>query len=246
MAQEKKVKWALGTDEPDDLAEFLDNEEIVKRHGLPPKGTYTFAVKRLAVKPNRNGDDRISAMLIMKEPKKSDAAKWNGYLVWDGFNVTEQGAPFIKRFLKGLGLSWKDFIGATKRDNQEPPHITAIGRVKFEKGTDPTVRALVKVMPSDDWNDDEHLEVTRYLPADEDEGKTIDELTAEEEVTTVLDEPTEGEDDSETLTIEKLEAMDMDDLRDVAKQAGIKKKDMAEKPKALRKQIAKVTNLPPF
>lgn len=244
MAQEKKVKWALGGSEPDDLAEFKDNEQIVKESGLPPKGTYTFAVKRLAVKPNKNDDDRISVMLVMKEPKKSDKAKWNGYLVWDGFNVTEQGAPFIKRFLKGLGLTWKDFIERSKQDNQDPPHITRIGKVQFEKGEDPTVRALVKVMPEDDFNDAEHLEIARYLPAEDGE-TTADTDGGNEDVATVLDEPAEEE--GEVLTQDALYKMGLADLQEVAKQAGIKKKKtQGLKKKELRELIMAETNLPPF
>lgn len=248
MAQEKKVKWALGNDEPEDLQEFLDNDDIVKKNkgSLPPKGTYTFAVKRLAVKPNKNDDDRISVMLIMKEPKKGNGAPWNGYLVWDGFNVTEQGAPFIKRFLKSLGLTWKQFMGSTKKDNQDPPHITQIGGVKFEKGEDPTVRALVKIAPEDDYNDAEHLEIARYLPLHDDDGK--DEDTAEDaEVVTSLDDGAEAEPEGQTLTLNDLNAMDLAELQEVADQAGIKaKKTKGLKKKALRELIIEKTNLPPF
>jgi hypothetical protein len=246
MAQQKKVKWALGTDEPDDLADFKDNEQIVKENkGLPPKGTYTFAIRRVAVKPNKNGDDRISVMLIMKEEKKGKGAPWNGYLVWDGFNVTEQGAPYIKRWLKALGLTWKDFINASKRDDQDPPHIVQIGRVKFEQGSnDPTVRALVKIMPADEYNEDEHLEIARYLPADDAAEGEADE-PAEEEATT-LGEEAEGEDE-ETLTVDRLNSMDLDELHEVATQAGIKpKKFKGMKKKALRELIIAETNLPPF
>jgi hypothetical protein len=200
MAAAKKVKWALGSDEPDDLGDFKDNEQIVKENGkkLPGKGPFTFAVKRLAVKPNKNGDDRISVMLVMKEPKKSKAASYNGYLVWDGFNVTEQGAPFIKRFLKALGLEWKDFIDRSKQDDQDPPHIVQIGKVKFETGDDPTVRVLCKIMPADDFNDAEHLEVQRYLPLDDEEPDDDEEEDDDDAESFDDDEDSdEDEDDSD-------------------------------------------------
>lgn len=190
MAKVTKVKWALGNNEPGDLEDFLTNDDIVKKNGLPAKGTYTFAVKRLSVKPNKNGDDRISVMLVMKEPK-GKTAKWNGYLVWDGLNVTEQAAPFIKRFLGALGLTWADFMQRSKRDDQDPPHITQIGKVKFEVGDDPTVRALVKILPADDFNDDAHLEIQRYLPAD-DEDEDEDDIEEGED-----DEDADEEDDDE-------------------------------------------------
>lgn len=205
MAKVQKVKWALGANEPDDLAEFLSNEDIVKKHGLPPKGTYTFKIRRLTVKPNKNNDDRIGVMLIMAEPKKSKASKWNGYLVWDGLNVTDQSAPYIKRFLKAMGLTWKDFMEKTKRDDQDPPHIVQIGKVKFESVEDPTVRVLVKQMPADDFNDDDHLEVARYLPLkdeddepeDEDEDEGEEESDEEEEDDEEEDEEEEDEEEDE-------------------------------------------------
>lgn len=199
MAKVNKVKWALGGDEPGDLEEFLTNDDIIKKNGLPSKGTYTFAVKRLAVKPNKNGDDRISVMLIMKEPKNK-SAKWNGYMIWDGLNVTEQSAPFIKRFLKALGLTWADFMQRSKRDDQDPPHIVQIGKVKFEAGKDPVVRALVKISPADDYNDDAHLEIQRYLPLDDDvfEDDEEEEDDVEEDVDDDDDdEPEEGDEEDD-------------------------------------------------
>jgi hypothetical protein len=179
VAKEKKVKWALGGSEPEDLAEFKDNDQIVKEHttgkgksaevNWPPRGsTVRCIVRNLKVKPNKNGDDRIAAMLVIDEPKKSDLASWNNYAMFDGFNVTEQGAPFLKRFLKGLGLKWSDFIDKSKQDDQDPPHITQIGGVKFESTKDVHVMAAVKVKAADDYHDTEYLDVTRYVPKDVD------------------------------------------------------------------------------
>ena len=107
MAKVKAVKWAIGSDEPDDLEEFLSNDDILDKNSKgkgrnkeilwPGKGPFTFKVVQARIKPNKNGDDRIGVMLSMKEPKKSEAVTWNGYVIWDGFNVTDQGKPFIKR-----------------------------------------------------------------------------------------------------------------------------------------------------
>ena len=198
----KPVKWSLSATEPEDLQDFLSNDDIIQKHrkgkkgpvDWPGKGPFQFRVIRLTVKPNKNGDDRISVMLGFHEPKKSDAASWNGYVTFDGFNVTEQGAPFLKRWLNALGLTWEDFIKRSKQDDQDPPHIVQIGRVKFEDSKDVLLNATVKVKPADDYNDDEHMEIGRYLPADDGEDEDDDE--EEEDVADMSDED-EGEDEAE-------------------------------------------------
>jgi hypothetical protein len=214
MAKKKvtTVKWALGGDEPEDLQDFLSNDDIVLKNTnrktkdvlWPKKGPHVFAVKRLMVKPNRNGDPRISAMLVMQNPKKSDASDWNGYLVWDGFNVNEQGNPFLKRFLRALGLEWKDFLNKTKavEEDNERQQIVQIGRIKFgEDATkDPTIKAIVKVKPADDYNDDEHMEIQRYLPVaddDEDDEPEDDDEDDEEAAEAFDDDSDEEEDDDD-------------------------------------------------
>lgn len=192
MAKETKVKWALGGSEPEDLAEFLSNEDILKKNtegkgksatiNWPGRGPFRMKVRFLKVKPNKNGDDRISTMVVIDEPKGSDAVSWNGYAIFDGFNVTDQGAPYIKRFLKALGLSWSDFMEKTKKDDGDPPQITQIAGIKFGPTAtkDVYVNAMVKVKPADDYNDDEHLEVTRFVPKDEDGGSDSSDDSGDE------------------------------------------------------------------
>jgi hypothetical protein len=255
MAKTKPVKWAIGADEPDDLQDFLSNDDILQKHtnkktkeiDWPGKGPYRFKVKRLTVKENRNGDDRISAMLVLDEPKGSDAASWNGYLVWDGFNVVEgPSLSFLKRFLKGLGLSWDDFIKRSKQDDQDPPHIVQIGGVKFEGAKDPTVVATVKVAPADEYNDDEHWEIARYVPPeDASDEDADDDADADDDGDDVMsmdddadDDSADGEDadddgdddsdeDDDPWTREDLEDEDFDTVAEVAKDDfGFKAKDL--------------------
>jgi hypothetical protein len=279
MAKTKPVKWSLGGNEPDDLGEFKDNETIIAENkGLPTKGVYTFKVKRLGVKPNKNGDDRIAALLEMAEPKKSKGAAWNGYGLWDGFNVTDQGAPFIKRFLKGLGLSWSDFIERTKEDGQEPRQIVQIGKVKFGElaSQDPTIRVLVRHAPADDYTTYEHLEVQRYIPAedeveveeeDEDEDVAVmedddddeevdidlededeDEDEDEEEDEDDDEDEEDEEDEEEIPSLEDLSAMKKSQLRTLAEENEISAKAIkkAGDKAGLVELLRKHYNLPPF
>lgn len=218
-AQTKKVKWAVGKNEPEDLPEFLTNDDIVKKYGVPPKDTYRFAVKRLTVKPNRNNDDRIGVMLIIDEPGKAGKgkAKYNGYLVWDGFNINEQGTPFLKRFLKALGIKWSEFYNDTVQNDDDPPHIVKMGKVRFEHVKDPHVRAVVKVKGPDDFNDDDHLEIGRYLPADEEsesEEPDEDEDESEEEDDVEVEDEDDEDDDSDEDEDEDDEEDDEEDEED--------------------------------
>lgn len=249
MGKVKKVKWSVSSEEPEDLQEFLDNSEIVKKNkGLPPKGVYTFDVRYLGIKPNKNGDDRVSVMLVMNEPKKGDGAPWNGYTMNDGFNITDQGKPWLKRFLKGLGLEWADFRDNSKEEeNGDKRQLVQIGKVKFGNAAKkhPTVRVLVKHMPADDYNDEEHLEVVRYIPSDD---APADSDKAEEAAAVDMGEG-DGDAGSDAITVDALKAMKVKDLRTRAEEAGVKKKkiEAAGKDKdALVDLIAKALNLPPF
>jgi hypothetical protein len=243
VAKTTKVKWALGSDEPEDLADFKDNEQLVKEHGgsLPSKGIYTFAIRRITSKPNKNDDERLSIGLSIQEPAKSKNADWNGYWVWDGMNVTEQGARWIKRWLKSMGLEWSDFIEKTKMDDQDPPHIVQIGRVKFESGKDVLVRAMIKISPPDDYNDSDYVEVARYLPADDGEGgatEDADDGVGDDDVVSMADDDAPSEDAAddaeealrEELADEKVAGLRQRALRNdnEADVAGVKKADLID------------------
>lgn len=57
----------------------------------------------------------------------------------------------------------------SKQDDQDPPQIVQIGKVKFGAAAskDPVVQATVVIKPADDYNDDEHMEIRRYLELDD-------------------------------------------------------------------------------
>lgn len=198
MASSKPVKWSVSSEEPDDLQEFLTNDEIEDKHGLPRKGIYRLRLRQVVVGKIKNGDnagkDRLRVMLIIDEPKKSDKAKWNQFVVWDGLNVTEQGKPFVKRFLKAIGLTWSDFINKSRIDKQEPPHLVQIAGVKIESG-DVFLKAMLREK-SDDYGDT--VEPARYImPEDDDEPDD--------------DEPEEDEDDDEVEVMDESEGEDEED-----------------------------------
>jgi hypothetical protein len=236
-----KVKWSIGADEPEDLQDFLSNDDIITKNtakktgevNWPSKGPFNFRVQFVKVAKIQSGDnkgkDRLRVMLVLDDPKTKD---WNGYAVFDGFNVTEQGAPFLKRFLRALGLKWSDFIEKSKQDtSQDPPALTQIGGVKFTGPKPATVKATVKVSPPDDYNTEEFLEIARWLPADDEEpedlndDEEVEEDEDEDEVEVVEDD--DDDDDDEEWTREDLEDEDLDDIIPIAvSDFGLKKKDL--------------------
>lgn len=256
MGKTKAVKWAIGADEPDDLNEFLSNDDLVLKHTpkkgpnkgeteWPGKGPFRFKVVQMKVKPNKNGDDRISAMLVLDESKDSEAVGWNGYCIFDGFNVVEgPGLSFLKRYLKALGLSWSDFRDKSKQNDEDPPQLVQIAGTKFGAAASKPVhlKATVVVKPADDFNDDEHLEIKQYIPLDD--GSEGDEDDDEpDEAVDVLDDDADADedeaddeedaedddasDDDDPWTREDLEDEDFDTVAEVAKDDfGLKAKDL--------------------
>lgn len=249
----KPVKWAMGSSEPDDLQDFLSNDDIVKKNKKkgevmwPGKGPHTFVIKRLTVKDNRNGDPRISVMAIMQNGKKADGASWNGYLIWDGFNVNEQGAPYLKRFLKALGLTWDDFIKRTKAvTDGDKQQIVQIGKVKFgEDATkDPTVVGTIKVKDADDYNDDEHMEIARWIPVDdgeEEEVEDADEDEDEEDDDVEVDEDDDDEDEEEDEDEEDDEDDDEDEDEDEEDDDEEEEEDEDDEEEELRAELKPLT-----
>jgi hypothetical protein len=248
MAKVKKVKWAVSSEEPADLQDFLDNDDIVKKNGgeLPNKGVYRLVVRRMYVKPNKNDDDRVGVMLIMDEPKKSKSASYNGYLVRDGFNINDQGTPFLKRFLRGMGLKWKDFHDASKeKEDGDKRELVQIGRMKFgsEAKKDVHIKALLKESPADDYNDSPFMEVQRYIPSEDAEPETTGDEDAAD-----MSEPA-APPPSNDLNADAVSKMKPKKLIALAGKHGIKQKkiDKAGNDKeALAALLAKELNLPPF
>lgn len=236
----KKVKWSISGDEPDDLPYFRSNDEI----GLPPVGIYTFEIDRVLLCETQKGDERLVFWLRIDE--KGDAKKWNGYTVWEGFNLIPQSLPFLKRFLGILGLTWKEFINNSLMDDSaDPPEVTKIGSVRFAGGrTKVKVRAKTK---HGTWDGEDRLEIARFLsdeaelPGDIDAGDDADDSDADDVDSdlSVADEPASSEKPTESVsedaeefepwTEEELNDMDLDDLKAEAKEFGIELKPRMRK-----------------
>lgn len=171
-----KVKWAIGGSEPDDLPDFQSNDDIVKKNkgALPPKGRTRVLVKKVTSKENKNGDQMLTVTCEIAEKGSKKEQAFNGYAMWERLNVTEQGAPYLKRFLKAIGVSWNDFINKTVADESDEKQtvITKIGKVNLTK----PVEAWVSIKHGVNQADEDEAEVGRFLePADDEPDDSDDD-----------------------------------------------------------------------
>lgn len=218
MAQ-RKVKWAVGKDEPEDLQDFTSNDEIVGEHGLPKSGIVRLRIKQVTNTVNKNKDAMIKILAVHEDSSK-DRKKFNGYAFFENQNVTDVGAPYLKKFLNAIGASWADFRLKTVEDaSEKPPVILRIGNVKFD-GKKP-VYAWASITKENSEEYGERMKVARWVirtTQDEAEGDEI--------------EPDEGEEAEADMEVDEEEAaaeeFDEDELREEL--AG-------EKPIALRKRL---------
>lgn len=173
----KKLKFNVGGE----AADVDPNSDGFYDGPTPPKGVYRTQLKFLRIKDNSNGDPRISGICEIAEPKGSDKAKYNGYGIWVGLNITKQGAPYVNNFLDTFGFNRKAFWGTggvTVDENDENKSgglILKIGTKIVKEGA--ACRIRTKFTPAKgEW--DERLEVAGagFLPlSGEDGGSAWDE-----------------------------------------------------------------------
>jgi hypothetical protein len=192
MAKVVKAKWSIGSDKPEDLPDFLSNDEILEKNGDKyPRGRFRLWVKEITVKVNNSGDDM---MVIRCEINETDKVKksYNGWFLITNQNITDKGKPYLLKFLKGLGVTWDDFMDNTRQTpatSIEPTKILSIGSVKFTGNAKVYADAL---LVKDTYNDQERSQIGRWIPKSKDSDE--EEIDEEEETD---DEELEEEDDSE-------------------------------------------------
>lgn len=209
-----KVKWAIGGAEPDDLPDFQSNDDIIKKNkgALPAKGRTRILVKKVTSKENKNGDQMLTVTCEIAEGTPKKPKSHDGYAMWERLNVTEQGAPYLKRFLTAIGVTWNDFITKTVADETvEPTQITKIGKVNLTK----PIEAWVSVKHGVDQNDEDVAEVGRFLPPqdadDDDDDVDDDDDDVEDDDDIEVDDDDDEDDDSDDEDDDADDADDDDD-----------------------------------
>ena len=203
----KAVKWAIGSEEPEDLPGFKSNDEI----GKPPRGVYNFEITKIQKTLTANKDDRLVVTAVISE-KDKDKKKWNGYTIWEGFMFVPQSLPYLKRFLKALGISWAEF--ASKTMAEEDGTVTKIGKVNLAGKTPVMVKAATK---DEVYQGQDRLSITSFIapPEDADEDEDEEEIDDEEEVEEVETEEEEESEEDEPWTREDLEDTEIFSLKDL-------------------------------
>jgi len=190
------AKWGVPSTEPDDLPDFLSNEEIAEKMGGDPRGVFRVWIKKITVVKNKNDDDMLKITAEIFDTAK-DKKGYNGYAFWENQNITEQGAPFLKQFLKSIGVSWADFQQRTKMTAEtktEPRTIISIGKVNLAGKAKVTAKVTTR---GDNYQGNDRAVVGRWLPKDSD-------TDVEEEI----------EDDDELLEDEDLEDEDLEEVEE--------------------------------
>lgn len=227
-----KAKWGVSSGEPEDLPDFLSNDEIVqKMNDQPPRGVFRLQLKgRPTVAKNKNGDDMIKMILEVNDPAK-DKKGYNGFALWENQNVTDQSKPFLLKWLKSLGVTWRDFNINTKKTNNPgdliPDEILSIGNVTF--GGQKKVYLLAALGRKPAHGDyEEGTEVKRWVPKEDAQADEPDDEEEEDESA----EDTESEEDE---LREELDGLSPAVLRkrvkendEDAKTTGLKKPDLID------------------
>lgn len=190
----KKIKWGL--EDPGDIQDFDSNDTIVDRNKgkLPPRGVVRLKMIKVQQRKNKNDEPSMNVMAAIDEAKGRKAAPWNGYVMFEWLNVTEQGAPFVKRFLRSLGVDWKTFQTNTRVDPMtDPPEIVAFGKVKV-----PGVNFWATIGPDTDRDGNERAGIVRFLEPKEDEDEDVEEEDEDDESDDLAVDMDDDDDDSES------------------------------------------------
>lgn len=221
------AKWGVPSKEPEDLPDFMSNDEIAEKMGGDPRGVYRIWIKKLTVVKNKNDDDMIKIVAEIFETDKEKKG-YNGWAFWTQQNVTEQGAPFLKQFLQSFGASWADFQQRTKMTPEtklDPAQITAIGKVNFA-GTKKVLAKASVGMGRASGGYEARTEIKRWIPLDKDmdESEDIeddDELLEDEDELDEDLEEVEGDEDEDLEEDEDEEGDEEQELRESLESLGL-------------------------
>lgn len=222
VARSKVVtaKWGVPSKEPEDLPDFLSNDEIAEKMGGDPRGVFRVWVKAVKVVINKSDDQMLKITAEIYETDKSKKG-YNGWVFWENQNVTEQGASFLKQLLKSLGCSWADFQQRTKLDGvvskTNDANVLAIGKVNFA-GSKKVLAKVTVGMDKGGGGYEPKASVRRWIPKDADDDDSEVEESDDDDL---LDDEDLGDDDLEEVGDEALDDDEEAELREELDGLGI-------------------------
>ena len=182
----------------------------------PPPGAYAVTLKRLWMESWKNGTISALRMLFeIDEPKGSPRAKYNGYAIWNGQGITDQGAGYVNQFLKSIGgdeadelvdMFWEEGV-KTKADEKGVQHVISIG--DFKVGSpNASFQLVVTTKMGKPYKGETKLEVVGYVPLAE---SKLSDGSEEDETPDDAFEPDETDEIGDTVVEDEAEEAEQDE-----------------------------------
>lgn len=137
----------------------------------PKPGPYRVRLKRLFMDENKAGPS-IRFLMEIAEPKGSKNEKYNGYGIWGGQNITDQGAGYVNQLILAIANGdeevkdafWEEGVKA-REDDKGVYHVERIG--DFKVGSPKCDIELIVTTKDDTYKGQTKLVTTSYVPIDQ-------------------------------------------------------------------------------
>lgn len=236
-----KVKWGL-----EDSTEPDSSDSGFYSGPMPPVGPYRVNLKSLAIKLDKNENNRIVGPAEIAEPKKSAKSKYNGYTIWVGQSFTDhpRSKAYMLSLCEALGVSWDDLMDKTvteeKPNSQNATKVVKIGRKKIED-----LELIVLTRAEKDQDGNPRLGIVQFKPADwdpeddeDDDDEDDDDAGLDIEEEDDDDDSDDADDDDDDEDDEEEEEDDEEDEEDEPEPAPRSRKSSARKSTPARKSTA--------
>lgn len=164
-----KAKWAdISTD---DIESAESSGRQPYEGSLPKAGVYRFRLIQAKQEKSQGGNDKLRTGWELDGSYKTEHEKYNGAPLWDHMPVMQSTAFRVKALCLALGVTSKDFYGATVTD--EDGVVTKMGsRVFKDRDVFCYINVMVETDPDGQREDQLKLRGVGYLPKKDDDEDT--------------------------------------------------------------------------
>ena len=173
----------------------------------PPPGPYRVSLKRLFMSENKAGPS-LRFLMEINEPKTSKNKKYNGYPIWGGQNITDQGAGYVNQLIDAIANGdesvkeafWEEGVKA-REDDKGVYHVERIG--DFKVGSpNASFQLVVTAKMGKPYKGETKLEVVGYVPLAE---SKLSDGSEEDETPDDAFEPDETDEIGDTVVEDEAE-----------------------------------------